>query len=419
MEVTELYKAFIASTGVSTDTRSLLEGNLFFALQGDNFDGNQYASKALEIGASAVVVSRDMGLAHQFVVKDTLSALQQLGTHHRTTLETPLIALTGSNGKTTTKELLHACLSAQYHVLATIGNLNNHIGVPLTLLRLTPEHDYGIIEMGANHAGEIDALCKIALPDYGYITNFGKAHLEGFGSLEGVEHSKSELYRHLATTDGLAFVNGQDEKQLVRTADQRRAILNTETRLEPKIHGLRLQLDEVTVTSLLEGSYNAINIAAAMRIAQQFGVTLEQSAEAVATYNPSNNRSQRIHAGDLAIILDAYNANPSSMQVALENLNSLPGKKHVILGDMKELGNTTELEHQRTIERLLGMDLETRIVVGPAFAEAALGHDAIQTYENIDALIKSMQLQDLETGTLLIKGSRSMALERFVPSNLR
>lgn len=381
-----LYDAFTSSTGVSTDSRRIEEGVLFFALRGDNFDGNRFAQAALDAGASAAVVAADSGFndgGQYIVVDDTLEALQALARRHRSRFRIPVIGLTGTNGKTTTKELMCAVLSARYRVTATAGNLNNHIGVPLTLLRITEETEIAVVEMGANHPGEIASLASIALPDYGLITNVGKAHLEGFGSFAGVKRAKGELYDYLQRTGDTAFLNMDDPdlrgmvsgrpdlKTVPYGVETAGARILPVTSAEPY---LRLELPEgITVSTHLIGSYNAPNVMAALCAGRYFEVPLEDAAAAVEAYVPSNLRSQLERTARNLLVLDTYNANPSSMRASLGNfaLSQFP-RKVMILGEMLELGQDSVQEHCRVMETAAAMkDCEKVLFVGDEFGKAA------------------------------------------------
>jgi len=337
MKIESLYTAFLKSTSVSTDSRSIEKGALFFALKGTHFDGNKYAEAALKKGAAYVVVDQSSGLENDervFCVENTLNTLQELATHHRKKLGLPIIALTGSNGKTTTKELIREVLSKKYNVLATSGNFNNHIGVPLTLLQLNNKHEIGVIEMGANHLKEIQRLCAIALPDWGYITNFGKAHLEGFGSEAGVVQGKSELYQHLKENKGKIVVNGNDLKQVELTKECDTFLFGDQeyndfqiSVTDPKDNSLGLEYDKYLFQSPLHGAYNLNNIAAAITFGILFDVQIEHIQDAIKFYDSKNNRSQKLNLKGIQIILDAYNANPSSMEAALDSFSSIDPKK--------------------------------------------------------------------------------------------
>ncbi len=414
MDLERLYRTYLKSTGVSTDTRSLEKGNLFFALKGENFDANHLASEALEKGAVAVVV--DNPEVHQdgnpafFLVEDSLQTLQSLAHHHREQLQVKAIALTGSNGKTTTKELLSRVLSTQYRVQSTLGNFNNHIGVPLTLLRLKSGTEIAVVEMGTNHFGEIDFLCRIAAPDYGYITNFGKAHLEGFGSPEGVVKAKSELYKYLREHGGMAFIrSGTRQEEL--TEGMQRQDISSDIRLisaDPYVH---INVQGVEIQSRLIGKYNYDNLTAAAGIGLYFGIEPENIKKAIESYVPDNKRSQVIQAGDTTIILDAYNANPTSMEAAIMSLseNSFSSKA-VILGDMFELGEESRKEHE-SIARMAVDKIPEVFLIGENFYRTNAKAYKFRDFEAFQTAFPSL---DWKGKTVLVKASRGMALERIL-----
>lgn len=424
-----LYEAFVSSTGVSTDSRRIEPGAMFFALRGDNFDGNRFAAAALDSGAAWAVVAKDSGLpdgGQYIAVDDTLEALQVLARMHRSRFRIPVIGLTGTNGKTTTKELVCAVLSSRYSVTATAGNLNNHIGVPLTLLRITDRTEIAVIEMGANHPGEIAALASIALPDYGLITNVGKAHLEGFGSYEGVKRAKGELYDYLQRTGDTVFVNADDpvlcamaaarpDLKVVRYgAEAAGAEILPMTPEEPYLR-MKLSSGE-TVRTHLVGSYNAPNVMAAICVGQYFGVPFEDAAAAVEAYSPSNLRSQLEKTDRNLLVLDTYNANPSSMKVSLSNFaaSRFP-RKVVILGDMLELGADSAAEHEKVMEAVSAMDCKRAFFVGREFARAAQGCPAASDsrfsfYESADLLHRTLEETPLSGCTVLLKGSNAVGL---------
>lgn len=425
MNIAPLYTSFLNATKVCTDTRKLEQGDLFFALSGPNFDGNKFAQQALNMGASAVVIDQlnlDLESENVFVVKNSLETLQALATYHRQKLNTPLIALTGSNGKTTTKELIREILAAKYKVLATEGNLNNHIGVPLTLLKLKPHHQIGIIEMGANHPGEIAQLSEITKPNWGYVTNFGKAHLEGFGSLQGVIQSKSELYKYLISQKQNILINGDDLEQVKQTqghkitrfghtqeADFHWEILNTDE------EGVRIQFQGNSYPSKLYGAYNRSNIAAALSFGALFNVSVEAAQKALYNYVSKNNRSQKIKIHQTEYILDAYNANPTSMLAALEAFDQEKKlKKAVVLGDMMELGSTSAIEHQNILDHCLGLSIERIITIGKQFYASSNPNEKIDKYETLSAFMESFELVNWEFDQVLIKGSRALELEKLI-----
>ena len=396
MDTAALYSLFLKSTGVSTDTRTLEKGALFFALSGPHFDGNQFAQKALEKGALAVVVD-DAQLERDtkqiWYVDNTLSALQKLATYHRQQLNTTLIALTGSNGKTTTKELIATVLKQKYKLLATAGNLNNHIGVPLTLLKLKPEHEIGIIEMGANALGEIAALAAIAQPNWGVITNFGKAHLEGFGSEEGVIQGKTELYRHLIQFQQKILINADDPNQIkyslggdVVTFGQTKEAELKWYPSKSNTEGIRIVFEGHSYHSKLYGSYNCTNLAIALAFGTLFDITPAKAQQALQNYESTNNRSQIIHIKETAFVLDAYNANPSSMQAALEAFAAKKNsKKAVILGDMRELGTHAVEAHEQIAALTKTLGIEKVLLIGPLFFATSFKHNSIEKYKDLES----------------------------------
>ncbi len=426
MRIEELYQCFLQCDGISIDTRNITPNSLFFALKGDNFDANNLVQDALDKGASFVVMDNKKKLSNpdkMFWYVDALMALQELAKYHRQQLGLPIIALTGSNGKTTTKELILAVLSKKYNVKGTRGNLNNHIGVPLTLLSFTDETDIGIVEMGANHLGEIAHLCELADPDFGYITNFGRAHLEGFGSFEGVVKAKSELYDYLENNYKLAFTNTDDGLQDAKTMTFARYTFGTEEQNDLVIEKYDAQpMASITAkktifTSNLTGIYNATNIAAAVAIGQYFKVPITDAQEAVSHYTPTNNRSQWMEKEGNQILLDAYNANPSSMEAALDNFIQLQHKtsKILFLGDMFELGAASSKEHLALIQKLEGLDNLITFYIGTHFFEHQKESSHAFFYKDYDSFSKAFQ-KDLipKDSLLLIKGSRGMALERII-----
>lgn len=426
MEIFELYSIYNQCSGVSTDTRNIIENSLFFALKGENFNANDFAVKALENGvAFAVVDDKNLKKLENnklIVVDNVLKTLQDLAAFHRFHIGLPIIALTGSNGKTTSKELLHVVLSTKYNTIATIGNLNNHIGVPLTLLRMTEDTDLAIIEMGANHQKEIELLCSIAQPDFGFITNFGRAHLEGFGGIEGVIKGKSEMYDYLQSNNKTIFVNFDDAIQTDKTANSTRFGFSIENNSLANIQITNanaqpmatIEVNGIEIKSKLSGLYNIPNIAFAATIGQYFNISLENIKEAIENYTPQNNRSQWTKINDKNILLDAYNANPSSMQVAIENFNQLENpSKLMILGDMFELGDASDKEHLQTINQVIQTKIHT-IFIGEHFFKVQVKNDAIQYFKNIQDLFNQLKEVPINEELLLIKGSRGMALERIL-----
>ena len=416
MKIEELYRLFIQNYLVDTDTRNIRKGSIFFALKGDNFNGNKFAKEALNNGASYAVID-EVEYNNQpktILVNNVLETLQKLAQYHRKQLNIPIIALTGSNGKTTTKELINSVLSKKYKTTATIGNLNNHIGVPLTLLAIEPTTEIGIIEMGANHIKEIDFLCNIARPTFGLITNFGKAHLEGFGSFEGVIKGKSELYDFLRANKKIAFINSDDPIQIKQSQGIKTITFNNNKIKYIEANPfVKVEFQDITIQSKLIGKYNYNNIAAAIAIGNYFKVSINDIKNAIENYEPANNRSQIINKGSLKIILDAYNANPSSMKVALENFSELKDKhKIVILGDMFELGEDSFKEHQQIADFALSLNFKKLYLIGKAFS--TIDAKNALTYPNFEDFKTSNKILNLKNTTLLIKGSRGMALERIL-----
>ena len=414
-----LYNIFRDAAGVSTDSRTLQSGQLFFALSGPNFNGNQFASQALDKGAIAVIVDEDLPITDNRVIRveNTLTSLQTLSTEHRTTLGITIIALTGSNGKTTTKELIHSVLSSTFNTVATQGNLNNHIGVPLTLLSLQKDTEIGIIEMGANHPGEIALLANITQPNAGLVTNFGKAHLEGFGSLEGVVKAKSELYDYLNNTSGLIFANTDDPKIMAQLKGQDPITYGTDTNatvsatLHPEKDTIAIEVDQISIKTQLNGSYNGYNALAAYAIGKHFGVSPQNAKRALESYIPDNNRSQIIRKKNLHITLDAYNANPTSMYAALASFSKKEGKKIAVLGQMNELGKYTESEHKQLVDWIKSSPLDDCYWVGSAF-EQFVSSD--KYFTNVDQAMDHFSKTSLGQASLLVKGSRSFTLEKLV-----
>ncbi|AZJ35059.1 UDP-N-acetylmuramoyl-tripeptide--D-alanyl-D-alanine ligase [Tenacibaculum singaporense] len=414
MKIEDLYKLYITHGLVDTDTRNIRKNTLFFALKGENFNGNKFAEEAISKGASyAVIDEAEYKTSEKLIlVEDVLETLQGLANYHRNQLNIPVVALTGSNGKTTTKELINAVLSIKYNTTATQGNLNNHIGVPLTLLSMNKDTEIGIVEMGANHAKEIELLSEIANPDYGYITNFGSAHLEGFGSLEGVVKAKSELYDYLRAKNKKAFVNPNDEKQIAKTKGIENITFEESIKFIEANPFVKLSYNNIEILSNLIGAYNFANISAAITIGSYFNVTSEQIKEAIESYVPSNNRSQVINTQTNKIILDAYNANPTSMKAALESFSKLQANnKTIILGDMFELGEYSPKEHQGIVNLIEELDLDQTFLIGENFYKTITKHKKFENFYEFEGYIKNNQI---ESSTILVKGSRGMALERVV-----
>ena len=416
MKTTQLYPLFLECSAVDTDTRKIRKNSIFFALKGDNFNGNSYALEALKLGAKYAVVDEKEYGNHPniLLVEDCLIALQQLAHFHRKTLNTPIISLTGSNGKTTTKELINAVLSKKFTTTATIGNLNNHIGVPLTLLSINNLTEIGIVEMGANHLKEIELLCSIAEPNFGYITNFGKAHLEGFGSIEGVVKGKSELYDSLRKNKGIAFINTDDKQQVVQSNGIETISFNGADIIFLEANPfVKVQYKDTVITSQLIGKYNYNNIAVAIAMGTYFNVSTALIKEGIENYVPSNNRSQILAKGSNKIILDAYNANPSSMSAALENFKQLDSNNKIaLLGDMFELGSESGLEHQKIAETAMNCGFKEVHLIGKAFSTTSVKNAFI--YDSFESFKNSKEKLTFTDATILIKGSRGMALERIL-----
>jgi UDP-N-acetylmuramoyl-tripeptide--D-alanyl-D-alanine ligase len=422
MNLKTLHNLFLECNAVSTDTRKIEKGDLFFALKGDNFNGNTYAKQAIDKGAKyAVIDEKEFQSKHTILVENVLETLQNLATYHRNYLKTPIVALTGSNGKTTTKELINAVLSKKYKTTATKGNLNNHIGVPLTLLSLTKETEIGIVEMGANHQKEINFLCNIAFPDYGLITNYGKAHLEGFGGVEGVIKGKSEMFTHLIKNNKTIFVNANDPIQVEKTKSANIVTFgNKHNNPDTIIDFLDAQpfvaskYNNLTINSQLIGDYNFNNISIAIAIGNYFKVADSAIKSAIESYVPSNNRSQIIEKNTNKIILDAYNANPTSMQAALLNFEKQEGYKIAILGDMFELGDDAEVEHQNITDLAISLNIDKVYLVGKNFFNSKIKSKKVKQFETFNHLNNALSLKNINNALVLIKGSRGMALERFL-----
>lgn len=416
MTIEELYTLYTQNYLVDTDTRKIRKNSMFFALKGENFNGNKFAVEAIKSGANYAIIDEAEYKTNPniILVDNVLQTLQNLANFHRKQLNIPIISLTGSNGKTTTKELINIVLSQKYQTTATQGNLNNHIGVPLTLLSITPSTEIGIIEMGANHLNEIEFLCKIAEPTHGYITNFGKAHLEGFGSFEGVIKGKSELYNFIKDTKGKVFINSDDEIQ-VKKSDGIDCINFSSENIEfieanPYV---KVKFKNTLIKSNLIGKYNYKNISVALTIGNYFNVPVNDIKKAIESYIPTNNRSQIIQKESFKIILDAYNANPSSMQAALENFNQLEDThKMVILGDMFELGENSNFEHQKIAELATSFNFNKVYLIGKAFSTTSVKNAFV--YESFESFKNSIKNFNLDNTTILIKGSRGMALERVL-----
>jgi UDP-N-acetylmuramoyl-tripeptide--D-alanyl-D-alanine ligase len=427
MKIQTIYKLFKEHSFVSTDTRNIKSNSLFFALKGENFNGNKFAETAIASGAKFAIIddpSYQVSNKH-ILVPNALACLQELAAHHRKQLKIPIIGITGTNGKTTTKEITQAVLAQKYLCYATKGNLNNHIGVPLSILEITGSHELAIIEMGANHIGEIAELCEISQPSIGLITNIGKAHLEGFGSFEGVKKAKSELYNYLQKRDSPVFVNG-DNKDLLKLADGLFHLTYGKSEANQIIGRLEKSDDHLAlawkkhnyfgytlpISTNLVGDYNFENVMAAICIGNYFDLSPEQITTGIESYLPSNNRSQLINKNSNKIILDAYNANPVSLKAAVENLaNSEQKNKLAILGDMKELGIYSSEEHQAIVNLLIEKSLDA-ILVGDNFSKTE--HGNLKTFDSAKEISTHFSNHPVKNSVILIKGSRSIGLEKIV-----
>lgn len=428
ISIEELYSFYLkADQKICTDTRKLEPGSVFFALKGGNFNANEFAQKAIDAGCSLAVVDEEKYVANDKIVftNDVLKTLQNLATYHRRQFKIPFLAITGSNGKTTNKELINAVLSKKYNTLATVGNLNNHIGVPLTLLNLKQEHEFAIIEMGANHQNEIDELCHIAEPDFGLITNIGKAHMEGFGGVEGIKKGKSELYKYIKTKNGKVFVNGDDEvlyelafnndkitygcKKLYDVIGKDCTTAETVSMKFTTRYAEKDFNKLPVINTQIVGAYNFINCLAAACVGNYFKVEDTKVKDALENYLPNMNRSQLVKTARNTILLDAYNANPNSMTAAIENFaNYKSNKKLLLLGDMFELGEYSHEEHQKIVNLLREKKLKDVVLVGNEFFKLDNEFKRFKTTQECLAYLKELHVTE---NTILIKGSRSMKME--------
>lgn len=415
MHIKELYQLYSQNYLVDTDSRNIRKNTLFFSLRGDSFNGNKFAKEALDSGARYAVIDEEKYeiKGATILVEDVLKTLQELSNYHRKKLAIPVIGLTGSNGKTTTKELIKAVLSTHYTTSATLGNLNNHIGVPLTLLSFTNKTEIGVVEMGANHQKEIEFLSSICEPDIGYITNFGKAHLEGFRGIQGVIKGKSELYAHLKERRKIALVNPDDPKQLELTEGSERILVNNSITISSSQPFLRVNYNRLTIQTHLAGVYNLSNIRAAISIGEYFNVSEKNIAAALRNYIPTDSRSQIIVRKENKIMMDAYNANPTSTSLALESFSLIDHEYKIgILGDMFELGEDSANEHQRIVSFSRELRINRLIFVGENYFKT----DAKEKYADFNSLLKQLASEPLKNSFILIKGSRKMALERLINS---
>lgn len=424
MTISELYELFLHHPKVTTDSRNCPRGSLFFALKGEKFDGNKFAEKALATGCSYAVIDDPQYATGErtILVDNVLKTLQQLATRHRKTVGCPIIGITGTNGKTTTKELLAAVLSTKYNLLYTEGNFNNHIGVPLTLLRLTHNHEMAVIEMGASHPGDIKELVEIAHPNYGIITNVGQAHLQGFGSFEGVIKTKGEMYDYIRRTKGKIFINQDNQylagiakgiEQITYGSDETAFAWGCTVSCNPYLVFDWKQQGKIhTVETHLIGAYNLDNALAAVAVGRFFKIPAERISRAIAAYEPTNNRSQLKKTDNNELIIDAYNANPSSMKVALENFSRMPvSPKALILGDMRELGPTSDELHAEIVDLIKAGNYDNVFLCGEHFQKVAQG---FPTFATTDELLTTLKANPLKGFYVLIKGSHGMALEKTI-----
>jgi UDP-N-acetylmuramoyl-tripeptide--D-alanyl-D-alanine ligase len=426
--IAELYSLFLQHSVVCTDTRNIIPESIFFALKGENFNANAFAAEAIEKGcAYAVIDEAEHKKGEKFLlVVDVLKTLQDLAAHHRNQLKTPVIGITGTNGKTTTKELINSVLKEKYKCFATKGNLNNHIGVPLSLLSLTKEHELAVIEMGASKPGDIEELCNIAFPDYGIITNIGRAHLEGMGGFEGVLKTKTELFRHIKSHGKLLFVNADDPLLMeharefehftygkTENADVIGTLVSGEAELVVKWK-TKKNVAETKVASHLPGSYNFPNIMAAICIGTYFGLSEEQIKNGIENYIPTNNRSQVVKSGSNTILMDAYNANPSSVEAALENFGKIKGNnKTIILGEMLELGETSAHEHAHILQLVEGMTLTQAYFTGSNYMALREKFPQNIYFKDVMELVEFLKKSPIQNSQILIKGSRGNKLEKL------
>ncbi len=420
MDVRDFYFSYFQAGKISIDSRKIEKGTIFFAFSGENFDAATKGEDTIRNGAAAVIVEKkeyeniDKKI---FYVPSTLDFLQELALFHRRQLQIPIIGLTGSNGKTTTKELISSVLARKYKTQYTFGNLNNHIGVPLTLLSITKEHEIAVIEMGANHQKEIELLCSLAEPNIGYITNFGKAHLEGFGGFEGVIKGKSELYEYLKQNNQTILVNEADEIQREKTKNYSKKItfgaddsqFYFEKFVENNLVGVIY--DGQKIQSNLTGDYNFTNICAAVSLGLHFDIDFEEIKSAIENYKPTNMRSQVVEKNGKTLVLDTYNANPSSMALSLNNFSQFTGSKTVIIGDMLELGEESITEHQKIWELAQSLNLDEIITVGSIFKQV---NSSEKSFKNTDELIEYLKQNPIKNKNILLKGSRGIALEKVI-----
>lgn len=420
MNIEQFYALFLKANKVTIDSRKIEKNDVFFAFSGENFNAALFADQAIENGALAVIVEQkefENINKNIFYVPSTLEFLQDLARYHRNELKIPIIGLTGSNGKTTTKEIIHAVLSEKYNVQYTLGNLNNHIGVPLTILSIKPEHEMAVVEMGANHQKEIEFLCTISKPNIGYITNFGKAHLEGFGGVEGVIKGKSELYDYLRTNNETILVNENDPIQVEKTLDYEHKITfgtkdsQYNFTILSKDHFVGIKYEEDEVISKLTGDYNFTNLCAATSLGLYFKIDFSKIKHAIANYIPTNMRSQIVVKDHKTLVLDTYNANPSSMTASLTNFVGFEGSKTIIIGDMLELGEESKKEHQIILDLAKQLGFDQIITVGKNFKEV---NTFTSSFENTNELIDYLKINKISSKNVLLKASRGISLEKII-----
>ena len=419
-----IYQHFTKAYKATTDSRKVEQDAVFFAIKGENFDANDFALQVAETGVASLVVAdrKDLSMHKRIlIVDDTLKALQDLAAYHRQQSKAIVLSITGTNGKTTTKELVSAVLAQKYNIIHTMGNLNNHIGVPLTLLSIKPETEIAVVEMGANHPGEIDFLCKIADPDYGLITNIGKAHLEGFGSFDGIIKTKTELYRHIKNHGKAVFVNQGNPLLWEQSEGQERISYGRHCgAFCPVAPGacnpyLSVIWKKHLIQTRLVGNYNFENVAAAIGVGQYFTVKDDKIVEALKGYTPTNSRSQVIETGKNRIIMDAYNANPTSMRAALINFATICGEQHLlILGDMRELGTASEKEHRNILGLMNELGFKEALLVGQNFCSYN-ENPYWKTFDNVAILFQYIESHPVNGKTILVKGSNSIQLGKVLP----
>jgi UDP-N-acetylmuramoyl-tripeptide--D-alanyl-D-alanine ligase len=424
MEITELYSIFDEYPAVSTDSRNIIPDSLFFALRGDRFDGNRYVAQALAAGCAFAVTddAANTGIPGCIVVDDVLTTLQQLAAYHRRQFAIPVLAITGTNGKTTTKELCSAVLSKKFRTVSTRGNLNNHIGAPLTLLRLDRRSEFAIVEMGASHRGEIAALCDIVRPDVGIVTNIGRAHLEGFGSEDGIRRAKGELYDWLASAQGTIFYNADDPVlcEMARRTPQAYAVpygatVQGATTGDGLLLNFSTRQPALQITTGMAGNYNLNNALAAIAVGVHFGVPETAIVEALEQYRPDNNRSQVVKTERNTVIMDAYNANPSSMEAAVRNFAALAApNKFLILGDMRELGGDAPAEHRRLVDLTRQLGFKNVILTGETFCKINTGDGFALYFPDCNSAGEYLQKAKLQACTVLLKASRKTGLETLL-----